>query len=290
MCFGAAQRAFFFVNRNIKSKRVKIILSRKGFDSSYGGIPSPIMPDGTLLSMPIPSDVETDRTYSELMWNGMRYSDIIRSLSPGTRIEAGSHCHLDPDIRADVVDRPDGWRSAFGQEMAALVHLCNHGVGLGDIFLFFGWFRQTELSDGRLRYVQGAPDLHIIYGYLQAGDMIAREGDVPEWLAGHPHNTAERWKRGRNAIYVAAERLSIQLELAGAGCLTVSDRLVLTKKGCSRRVWDLPDFMRNVPMTYNADAWQEDGFVSAARGQEFVFDANNDVIDWVKDMLLSGSR
>ena len=242
---------------------MKIILSRKGFDSNYGGMPSPIMPDGTLLSMPIPSGVETDRTYSELMWNGMRYSDIIRSLRPNTRIKAGSHCHLDPDIRADVVDRPDGWRAAFGQEMAALVHLCNHGVCSGDIFLFFGWFRQTELSDDRLRYVQGAPDQHIIYGYFQVGDMITREEDVPEWLAGHPHNTVERWKRGR--------------------------KLVLTKKGCSRRVWDLPDFMRNVPMSYNADAWQDEGFVSAARGQEFVFDANNDVIDWVKDMLLSGS-
>ena len=43
-------------------------------------------------------------------------------------------------------------------------------------------------------------------------------------------------------------------------------------------------------MTYNAEAWQDEGFVSAAKGQEFVFDANDDVIGWVKDMLLSGSR
>lgn len=34
---------------------MKIILSRKGFDSSYGGYPSPILPDGSLLSIPIPS-------------------------------------------------------------------------------------------------------------------------------------------------------------------------------------------------------------------------------------------
>jgi len=33
---------------------MKVILSRKGFDSSYGGCPSPILPDGTLLSLPIP--------------------------------------------------------------------------------------------------------------------------------------------------------------------------------------------------------------------------------------------
>ena len=40
---------------------MKVILSRKGFDSQYGGMPSPILPDGTLLSLPIPSktDMET---------------------------------------------------------------------------------------------------------------------------------------------------------------------------------------------------------------------------------------
>lgn len=34
---------------------MKVILSGKGFDSSYGGQASPILPDGTLLSLPIPS-------------------------------------------------------------------------------------------------------------------------------------------------------------------------------------------------------------------------------------------
>lgn len=33
---------------------MKIILSRKGFDSSVGGVASPLFPDGTLLSLPIP--------------------------------------------------------------------------------------------------------------------------------------------------------------------------------------------------------------------------------------------
>lgn len=268
---------------------MKVILSRKGFDSSYGRTASPILPDGTLLSLPIPSKTETLR-FTDLHYNSWSYYDVIKVLRPASKIKKKYTCHLDPDIRKEVMPRTGVWQPAFGQEGAALSHLQNQGVGVGDLFLFYGWFRRTELSDGRLRYVQRAPDLHIIYGYLQIGDVITHEEDVPEWLVGHPHNTAERWRRGRNAIYVASERLSIQPELAGAGCLTMSERLVLTKKGCLRRVWDLPDFMRDVPITYNADAWQDEGFVSAARGQEFVFDANNDVIDWVKDMLLSGSR
>ena len=35
---------------------MKVILSRKGFDSSNGGIVSPIFEDGTMVSFPIPSD------------------------------------------------------------------------------------------------------------------------------------------------------------------------------------------------------------------------------------------
>ena len=54
--------------------QTKIILSRKGFDSSNGGIPSPIMPDGTLLSMPIIDS--SDISFSDIAWNDMTYADI----------------------------------------------------------------------------------------------------------------------------------------------------------------------------------------------------------------------
>jgi hypothetical protein len=35
---------------------MKVMLFRKGWDSSSRGIPSPIMPDTTLLSLPIPTN------------------------------------------------------------------------------------------------------------------------------------------------------------------------------------------------------------------------------------------
>lgn len=268
---------------------MKVILSRKGFDSGYGGMASPILPDGTLLSMPIPSKPESVR-FTDLHHDGRSYYDIIKSLKPTAKIKEKYVCHLDPDIRGDVISRPVGWQPAFGQEGAALSHLQNQGVGVGDLFLFYGWFKRTEYRDNRLCYAKGVPDLHIIYGWLQVGQVIDSPADVPEWLQSHPHNSIERWNSKSNAIYIASDSLSIELELSGAGCLHYSDSLVLTKKGCSRRVWDLPEFMRNIPMTYNAKAWRNDGFVSAAKGQEFVFEANDYVINWVRDILLSGSR
>ena len=81
---------------------MKIILSRKGFDSSNGRQPSPIMPDGTLLSMPIPSNDDCENTYSSIIWNGMTYYDIIKSLKPNSIIMSDNYCHLDPDLRAGV--------------------------------------------------------------------------------------------------------------------------------------------------------------------------------------------
>jgi len=44
---------------------VKIILSRKGFDSTSGGVPSPIFPDGRMLSLPIP-DKQSHISYEKI--------------------------------------------------------------------------------------------------------------------------------------------------------------------------------------------------------------------------------
>ena len=72
----------------------KVILSRKGFDSSNGGIPSPIMPDGTLLSMPI---MDTSGiSFSDIACNGISYADILKQLKP---VGLYVNCHVDPDIR-----------------------------------------------------------------------------------------------------------------------------------------------------------------------------------------------
>lgn len=60
---------------------MKVILSRKGFDSGYGGMPSPILPDGTMLSMPIPSDGDNVR-FNELYHEGQSYSEILSQLNP----------------------------------------------------------------------------------------------------------------------------------------------------------------------------------------------------------------
>ena len=60
---------------------MKVILSRKGFDSKAGGVPNPILPDGTLLSFPIPAKID-QLTYQDLQYEGVAYSDILTQLKP----------------------------------------------------------------------------------------------------------------------------------------------------------------------------------------------------------------
>lgn len=57
---------------------MKVILSRKGFDSANGGIPSPILPDGTLLSLPIPSELDREIKFSDIYYGEKSYYDIIK--------------------------------------------------------------------------------------------------------------------------------------------------------------------------------------------------------------------
>ena len=72
---------------------------------------------------------------------------LVNDLSRG-RIKPTHWAHLDP-ILDTRVSRGTGWRPLFGQAGASESHLRKTGVSEGDIFLFFGWFRQvSKLRDG----------------------------------------------------------------------------------------------------------------------------------------------
>ena len=94
---------------------MKIILSRKGFDNSNGGCPSPILPDGTMLSMPIPSDDNVK--YEDLMYDNISYLKLLENLNPKCTYGC---CHLDPDIRDNArKTKPSNWKPALGQNGSA---------------------------------------------------------------------------------------------------------------------------------------------------------------------------
>ena len=54
---------------------MKVILSRKGFDSEYGGYLSPILPNEQMISLPIP-DSKDDIRYSGIKAGESTYYDL----------------------------------------------------------------------------------------------------------------------------------------------------------------------------------------------------------------------
>ena len=169
---------------------VRLILSRKGFDSTAGGVASPIFDDGTMASLPIPGKHSPIR-YEEIRAGGRSLAKVVPELTNG-KVAASSPAHLDPDLVSDALrSRMSGWQPLFGQANAAQSVLTKAGVGVGDVFLFYGWFRRVEQASGRFRYVKQAPDLHVLFGWLQVGEVIdvarSESSRVPAWAAYHPH-------------------------------------------------------------------------------------------------------
>lgn len=118
---------------------MKIVFSRMRFDSQAGGVPSPLFPDSGALSLPIP-DRSAPTRFSEDRWRGTSLGPIVECLSNG-RVRGDYFCHLDPDLDSDALSRSAGWRPACGQQWPSQGHLARQGVGTGDLFPFFGWFR-----------------------------------------------------------------------------------------------------------------------------------------------------
>lgn len=275
---------------------VRVILSRKGFDSQWGGYASPILPDGRMISLPIP-DRDSPIRYADLPLPPFgSYLDVMRGLKetirhgPDRRIPGpADECHLDPDIRAEVLPRHADWRPVFGQAGSARQHLTHHGIGPGDLFLFFGWFRITRLKAGRVVFDPSDHEgRHIVYGYLQIGEVVPLgPGDPdPDWMGPHPHRAASRRMNKTNTAYVGRDTLSWDPARPGAGAFSFNESLVLTRAGFSRSRWALPESLREIGLSFHSrESWRSDCFQSAAIGQEFVFDAHPAAEIWARGII-----
>jgi len=284
---------------------MKLILSRKGFDSANGGCPSPII-NGQLCSLPIP-DAGALTSYRKISpLGGAPIAKIVEDLTSG-RVRRGDGAHLDPDLRRDAIGRAAGWRPTFGQAGAAQSHLARHGIGSGDLFLFFGCFRRAEKVGGAFRFVHDAPKIHVIFGWLQVGRVARASNDLAAevpWANGHPHLAApERYTN--NTLYFAGDDLSsLGIDASGAGTFDLlRPKLILSQAdpyiGCS--VWRLPQWFNpraRTPLTYHGrparwtDCSTSTRLQSVGRGQEFVLDVEQypEARGWVRAIFRAVKR
>ncbi len=249
---------------------MKYILSRKGFDSQFGGHPSPVLSDGTMLSLPIP-ELDADHLSCD---SGRRYCELKLKNFPVN----GCFCHLDPDIRPELyLALPQNWLPAFGQCGAAAGHLLGQGITVGDVFLFFGLFRHWRPDRGFI----GRP-FHAIWGYMQIADIIDlhQTPDAVSRYAWHPHTRPGmmdgKAKHAPNLLFLGSQKLNFSPNYPGYGAFRFRESLQLTIPGETRltrwRYEAVPWVEKDEPfMTYHSRSSCQVGYFQAAgRGQEFV--------------------
>lgn len=282
---------------------MKIILSRKGFDSQYGGMASPILPDGRLVPLPIPSKHD-HHTFAALDSGNLDLDQILSDLSKGKH-ELKSHVHLDPDLNRARANRLPNWRPAFGQTGSAQGHLAANLIGAGDVFLFFGWFRQVDRINGRWAYIKNSPDLHVLFGWLEVDEVMhiveSREQSLLRhpWMADHPHfANPEHYTDRRNSLYVAttSSRYSDRAEFGAGQFNRLTSSRQLTAAGSSRSKWRLPAWFLPTgrpPLTYHSaeSRWRAETnsvmLQTVAKGQEFILDAAHypEAHGWIKSII-----
>ena len=275
---------------------MKYVFSRKGFDSSAGGYPSLIFPDGSLFSIPIPS-TKDKYLYRDLAFKHEKDS-IQRILNELTdrNIYCGNrwrrcdyedneqYCHYDPM----PISGSHFKGLAIGQANAAEGHLRKQGISEGDVFLFYGWFREIEKHDDRWRYVRGAQDLHLIWSYLVVGatvglDTIEQQdralNNYPD-LINHPHVGGHKSGK-KNRVYLSSEHKYFGFQRER--CLTDLENY----RG--RATWRLPAcFHQPDAFTYlNNFTLDGDHTIVSYRGygQEFVLDLDKVKSESEKHMI-----
>lgn len=206
-----------------------------------------------------------------------RYRDLGDDYARFVR-DPARRAHLDPDLVTALQPRDGGWRGLFGQCGAAASHLLGRGVGAGDLFLFFGLFREAT-ADG---FARGAKPFHAIWGYLEVAERVNGSDAAPTWARNHPHFADP--ERGRpNVVFVA--------RAGGFGLFRYRDELRLTRPGSTRVTdWRLPECFDSVELTYHSTRAEAGSLRAASRGQEFVCEANNDVAAWARNLVARSDR
>ena len=264
-----------------------LVISRKGFDATAGGRASPIFANGDIFSVPIPQKKQSPSRYRELQFNDMSGREILNFIGAKS-ISDDDFYHNDPLL--------SGQKGIFGQAGGSQGELENFGVGRGDLFLFFGWFKQ---------YHKRGPDVHHLFGWLQIEKIIKGNNEILNFLSknvlSHPHGTKDITQYKNNTIYIASRNLTFSenvKDLKGHGRFKkTAEELILTEKGKTRSKWRFPQeyFSDTKNLFRNRLKWKDEKnclLDCIGIGQEFILNAedNPSVVDWASYLLRTYGR
>ena len=262
---------------------MKVILSRKGFDSANGEIVSPILEDGTMISFPIPSN------------DSSSFNDLHHKILSDLHYKGGEYCHIDPDLDQErMVRKVEGWEPAFGQIDSSATYLKNIGIKEGDLFLFFGNFHHVSYDNGSFKYIKKSGDfyqdndLQVIWGYLQVGKVIDNPVEQKK-LWWHPHSIDCRVENKTNLIFTASKNLSFDSNRPGAGILPYDKKRVLTLENGNKATWkknEIYDIDHVLSKRKNSAKDISKGIYYAGIWQELGLVESESCFAWAKSIIL----
>lgn len=268
---------------------MKLIFSRKGIDDAYGKGASPIFPDGQMFSIPIPVRGKEQ---------GIAYKSIACTKTSSTALMIKhlgipikrTSCHLDPDLHRDLFPRSGKWKPCFGHHGAAAKHLLNQGVGVGDMFIFFGSFRKVKSGKyNRWSFQSDTPKQHVIFGFLRIGEILnlkikeERQEAISRGYSQHPHVMNDY--KNINILFIADDSSE------NAGVFSYRKELVLSQNGSSKSIWELPSFFYdlNISRHENRERFSRVGNKTILKtvgiGQDFVVQSHPELTDWVQSII-----
>ncbi|MFG6115383.1 hypothetical protein ACGTN9_09340 [Halobacillus sp. MO56] len=304
----------------------KLILSRKGFDSSSGYGYSPYDPKtGNYIVLPIPEDKEQSKgyKYDELLLEdnyleGMEaknlrelIEDPLMGYSRKTlKIINDAIAHYDPVLGKSPWLTNGPAFGAFGQSESAAGHLRNHHVKEGSIFLFFSRFKpmknRVHPLDPRGAWTEGA---YYIYGWLKVGKVInkSNKDELPASVREeHPHGSDEDFlRRENNTLYLAADKLFDDMAIPGCGYFPkLTNELLLSSELHKNKpsIWKVPSFFNEDeyrPTYLNVDKKLEERWLlcpdntefcfvqSTGRGQEYVSNLKDKSLQWLRSLFIN---
>ncbi len=234
---------------------MKIILSKKGLDSSFSKYPIPIL-DEKLIFVPIPDEKDN------IKYGNLSFLDRFIEITGQNKSFLKTHCHFDPQL--ENYFNCKNFKGSLGQSKGFQTHLEDNGVEVGDLFLFYGWYWDI-INDNY--HKKGK---HVIWGYMQIGEIIKPEtlnkserNELEKkypWLKYQPHWDSNKYKNvNNNTIYIAKDVCTFDNNLKGCGIFNYTMGLDLTDKDSKNRTnWRVEE-LSNCKTSYKSSSG-ENGF------------------------------
>lgn len=270
----------------------KVILSRKGFDSSSGRNASPVYVN-KFFPFQIPR-AGSDVFYKDLQFHdGRSYLDVMKDL----RITHYSECHLDPDLYKPIMKhRSLNWRPIFGQTGIPEATLRNEEVSKGDLFLFYGWYKHLYEENGRFYYERNDRGFHAIFGYLEVEEVFRLDKEnvtIPLFATEHDHVRYRQDFPEVSSLYVGRDRFLHDKNKPGAGLFYFDEELKLTRPNESISRWRLPRCFRKAQDCFKhkitevpTENRKEFHINFSGRGSQETFISDHpEVVAWAKDLV-----